>query len=424
MLNKIYKVAQREYLETVRTKMFILSVLLVPFLIGGIIFFSHKLSQDKGGPRPARRVAVADRTRSLSGKIVTVFEEYNASNPEQQIILEEILPAPDREAQAEEQKKRLKDKSIHAYVVLDQDVLDGSGKIRMYLFDTKASELEYVSQVEHLLNRAVVNQRCENANLKPELLAQLRQWVPSERVQIGESGQERVEKESERVIGMMVPFFFMFLMFQGVFGMGHHMITSVIEEKNSRVIEVLLSALSPFELMAGKILGLAAIGLTVMSLWGVAAYGTAVWQGFDIEITIEMLTYFIVYYCLGFILFCSILAGIGSICNTLKEAQSLMFPVTMMFILPLVSWVNMVQNPDGIYARVLSFIPPLTPMVMVLRLSASSTVALWEICLSLLLLVMSVPAVMFLAARIFRIGILMYGKRPGPREIIRWIRAR
>ena len=97
--------------------------------------------------------------------------------------------------------------------------------------------------------------------------------------------------------------------------MGQHMVTSVIEEKSSRVIEVLLSAVTPFELMAGKISGLAGIGLTVIGLWSVAAYGAARWKGLNIDIPAEMLLYFIIYYVLGFLLFSSILAGIGSLCN-------------------------------------------------------------------------------------------------------------
>jgi ABC-2 type transport system permease protein len=219
----------------------------------------------------------------------------------------------------------------------------------------------------------------------------------------------------------------MFLMFMGIFGMGQHILTSVIEEKNSRVMEVLLSAVSPFELMCGKIMGLAGISLTVIILWAAAAcgtayYGAARWWHVNIDLPTEILPYFAIYFVLGFLMFSSILAGIGSVCNTLKEAQSLMMPITFIFILPMVAWFNLAQHPDGLLARVLSFLPPLTPMVMTLRLASTPPPSFLEVFASIILLAAFVPAVMWVAAKVFRTGILMYGKRPGLREVIHWLR--
>jgi len=219
----------------------------------------------------------------------------------------------------------------------------------------------------------------------------------------------------------------MFMMFMGIFGMGQHMLTSVIEEKNSRVIEVLLSAVSPFELMAGKIMGLAGVSLTVIGLWTTAAlgsayYGATHWWDVNIELPTEILPYLLIYFVLGFLLFSSILAGIGSVCNTIKEAQSLMMPISFIFILPMVAWFNLAQHPDGPLARVLSFLPPLTPIVMTLRLASSSELPFFEVFASIVLLAVFVPAVMWAAAKVFRTGILMYGKRPGWSEVLRWLR--
>jgi len=208
----------------------------------------------------------------------------------------------------------------------------------------------------------------------------------------------------------------------GMVGTGQHLISSVIEEKGSRVIEVLLSAVSPFQLMAGKIVGLAGIGITVVALWAGAAYLAARWQGLSVDITAKLLVYFVIYYILGFLLFSSVLAGIGSICNTIKETQSLMMPVMLIFIIPMIAWLKLVQSPDGTMARVLSFVPPVTPMVMILRLAAGADVWSVEIAASILLLAVAVLAVTWAAAKIFRTGILMYGKRPGLLEILRWLR--
>jgi ABC-2 type transport system permease protein len=134
------------------------------------------------------------------------------------------------------------------------------------------------------------------------------------------------------------------------------------------------------------------------------------------------MVYFVIYYILGYLLFSAILTGIGSVCNTIKETQSLMMPVMLIFIIPLMGWFKLVQSPNGTLARVLSFFPPVTPMVMVLRLSAGSGVWFVEIAASIVVLAVAVVFVIWAAAKIFRTGILMYGKKPGLFEIFRWLR--
>jgi len=421
-MQKILKVAQREYAETVKTKTFILGVLMTPAIIGAIIFFTSRVFRSPSGARPPVRVAVTDRSKELSTEVNASFDKYNESHPERQILIQDLNAQENLEAVETEGKNRLRQSQIEAYVVLDKDILAGAGKIHLYTYKPKASDLDVLGTIEGRLNSAVVNQRCKIRNISPELLAELRN-VPIERVEVGSTDDaQRIESGSQIVMKMMVPFFFMYLIFMGIFGMGQHILISIIEEKNSRVIEVLLSALSPFQLMGGKILGLAGIGLTVVSLWAVAAYLAARWQGLHIDVSATLILYFAVYYALGFLFFSSILAGIGSICNTIKETQSLMMPIMLVFMLPLLAWFKLVQDPNGTLTRVLSFVPPLTPMVMILRLSASADIRLGEILFSIVLLAAAVLAAMWAAAKVFQTGILMYGKRPGLREVARWLR--
>ncbi len=422
-MRKILEIARREYAETVKTKTFILGLLVTPVIIGVIVFFSSRTSRFISAPRPVRRVALTDLSDELSKKITDSFDAYNHSNPDRQVLLEHVPVDPDNSDEApEKQKNRLRRKEIDLYVMMDSDVASG-GRMHLYSRATKAFDQDMISTVRNLLNQVVITRRCELRDVSPELLEELRRRVPMEHVTIGSgTNTERVQKKSDMMFRMMVPFFFMFMMFMGIFGMGQHMITSVIEEKGSRVIEVLLSAVTPFELMAGKISGLAGIGLTVIGLWSVAAYGAARWKGLNIDIPAEMLLYFIIYYVLGFLLFSSILAGIGSLCNTIKEAQGLMMPLSLLLVVPMVAWFNLAQHPEGTLARVLSFIPPLTPMVMILRISASSDLGIVEILASVVVLGASVLATVWGSAKIFRTGILMYGKRPKLGEILRWIR--
>jgi len=421
-MQKILKVARREYIETIKTKTFIFGVLMTPLIIGGIIFFTIMISRDKGGPRPPLNVAVTDLSEELSAEIKNSFDEYNQLNPGRQILLQELQPQQNSETLGTEGKSRLRQGQIDAYVVLDKDILVGAGKIHIYTYKPKATNIDALGTIENFFKGAVMDQRCKIRNLSPQLWAELRN-VPIERMEVGDTDDaQRIESEGQRMVKFMVPFFFMYLIFMGIVGMGQHMLSSIIEEKNSRVIEVLLSALSPFQLMGGKILGLAGIGLTVVGLWAVAAYLAALWLGLNIDITAELVLYFVIYYVLGFLLFSSILAGVGSICNTIKETQSLMMPIMMVFILPLLAWFKLVQDPGGTLARVLSFVPPLTPMVMILRLSAGFDIWVGEILFSIVLLAAAVLATIWAAAKVFRTGVLMYGKRPALSEVVRWLR--
>ncbi len=421
-MQRILKIAQREYIETAKTKTFIIGLLMTPVIIGAIIFFTSRISGDKAGPRPPIKVAVTDLSKKLAEDIKTSFDSYNKRNPNRQFLLEQLDVRQDSNAVQIQGKAKLRNGQLDAYVVLDEDILQGPGKIRFYTHKPKPANLDAFWTIENLFRKAVENRRYEIEELDRKLLARLRN-VPIERLEIGAAdGREQVQSQAQRIAGMMVPFFFMYLIFMGIVGTGQQMLGSIIEEKNSRIVEVLLSAVSPFQLMAGKILGLAGIGLTVMALWSAAAYAAARWQGLNVDVTPEMMVYFVIYYILGYLLFSAILTGIGSVCNTIKETQSLMMPIMLIFIIPMIGWFKLVQSPDGTMARVLSFVPPVTPMVMILRLAAGADVRFVEIGASILLLAVAVLAVTWAAAKIFRTGILMYGKRPGPLEIFRWLR--
>jgi ABC-2 type transport system permease protein len=419
MMRKILKIAQREYVETVKTKAFIISLLMTPVIIGAIVLINKYISHSITGPRPPRKVVITDLSKELSEDIRASFEEYNTSHPDKQILLDEFQTG---DSANEQTKNKVRNGQLDAYFVLDRDCVEGNGRICSYTCSSKMSDLDLASTVENLLNGAVVNRRCRLRNVSPELLAELRRRVPVEQIDISSATQEKQSKEGEQIVKTMVPFFFLFLMFMGIFGNGQQMLTSIIEEKSSRIIEVLLSAVSPFQLMAGKILGVAGIGLTVMAMWGVAAYGTTMWQGLDIEVHIGLILYFAVYYILGFLLFSAILAAIGSVCNTIKEAQSIMMPISLIFVLPIMAWPIFVEHPEGTLAKGASFFPLLTPMIMILRISSSPDVSLIEILATMAVLAATMLAVMWAGAKIFRTGILMYGKRPRMREIVRWIR--
>ena len=419
-MQKILRVAAREYVESVKTKTFLLGLLMVPVIIVGIVLVSSRISRDKGTARGPIRIAVRCESADLFAKVKASFDQHNLTHSLRPITIEET-PGGDG-GDGDPGKKKLRQGGVQAYAVVEGDPNGGDYDVRLYTHRPKPAHMDALWTVESLLRRAVVDYRCERRGLDRAMLDKIR-CVPIERVELGAaSGQEQVQDKGHQVARMMVPFAFMYLIFMGIVTTGQQMLSSIIEEKSSRVIEVLLSAVSPFQLMAGKILGLVGIGLTVVCLWGVAAIGTARWQGLNVGIAPSLLPYFILYYILAFLLFGSTMVGIGSVCNTIKETQSLMTPVMLFCIMPLLAWQNIVQDSNGMLARGLSFFPPTAPMVMILRLSGGSDIWRVEILASIVILAAAVLVAMAMAAKVFRTGILMYGKRPGLMEVARWLK--
>ena len=180
-MQKILKIAQREYVETVKTKTFIIGLLMTPVIIGAIVLINKRISQSISGPRTPRKVVVTDLSKELSDDIKASFDEYNASHPERQILLQELQT---NESADEPTKSKIRKGQLDAYFVLDRDSVEGNGRIRSYTRSSKMSDLDLVSTVENLLNRAVVNRRCKLRNVSIELLAELRRRVPVERIDI------------------------------------------------------------------------------------------------------------------------------------------------------------------------------------------------------------------------------------------------
>jgi ABC-2 type transport system permease protein len=421
-MRKILKVASREFLDTVQTKTFLVGLLMVP-LIFGIIWF---ISKDIGRPKKAgaaQKVVVTNLAEGLSGEIQSVFDNYKTSGGKRPLeITEARAGGADFQAISAQYKELLRKGKLDLYVVLEKDVVEGQGKMLLYTRGARLDDMEALSTVENLINQAVTNLRCRQRNISPDLLKEIRRRVPTEQVALEVSGGKERRGIPDILAASMVPFFFVFMMFMGVVGHNQHLLTSILEEKNSRIIEVLLSAISPFQLLAGKVLGMGAVGLTVMGLWTGTAIAAAAWRGVPLEVSPRMVVCFISYYVMGFLLISCIFAGIGSVCNTLKEAQSLVMPISVLLMLPVVSWFPIYQNPEWLYARVLSFIPPTAPMAMMIRLSSGRSISTLEILASMAVLAASLPAAVWAGAKIFRTGILMYGKKPRLGELVRWLR--
>ena len=422
-MRKVLIIARREFIEMAKTKAFLLSVLLVPLVVVGMISFSGRLEKKlKSGPQAAKMVAVEDRLGQLGAALEPLFHEYNQKNPERQIILELVQEGSDSpEERTEQMKRRVQSRQLVGYLIIPGNVLGKDGQAQYYSRGDNIADMRVFHTVRNFLNRVATDRRCVEHGVSPKLFREIGKWVPIKQLEVG-SGQAKKQKGLSARI--MVPFFFVFLMFVGTVNASQHLLTSIIEEKNSRVVELILSSVNPFQFMAGKIVGLAAIGLGTVCFWGLVAYGAATYRGLTDVVPTTNIAYFLVYFILGFLLFSSVFVAIGSACNTLKEAQSMMMPVMMFLIIPMMAWMYFSQHPNAPWTVALSFVPPFTPMVMMVRLAARPDLPRIQVFGSLALLAVSVPLVMWGASRIFRVGILMYGKPAGPRELLRWLRAK
>jgi ABC-2 type transport system permease protein len=221
----------------------------------------------------------------------------------------------------------------------------------------------------------------------------------------------------------LLPVAFMMLLWVSAFTGGQYLLTTTIEEKSNRIMEVLLSAVSPLQLMVGKILGQMGVGLLILSIYaGLGIAGLSSFKMLDL-IDWSNVAFLIIYFFIAFFLIASMMAAVGSAVSDIHEAQSLIGPVMMVLIIPMLLIMPISTNPNSTLALALSFIPPMSPFIMVMRIAASTEpLPFWQIALSILIGLASVAFAAWAASKIFRIGVLLYGKPPNFATLIKWIR--
>lgn len=287
------------------------------------------------------------------------------------------------------------------------------------------------------LDAVIEDQRRREAGLDPAVHA----WVtstPDLDVRIFGTGAGTGAEAGERsastsdVLNQWGPVAFVYILWVSILVVTQMLMTSTVEEKSNKLVEVLLATLSPMELMTGKILGIAATGLAIVTTWGatfvLAAVVLPALLGAPGSLDLTGLATnpvylgsFFVYFLLGYLLYAALLAALGSVCNTLKEAQTLAIPVQGILFVPLLAMIPIGRDPSGTLATVLTWIPPFTPFVMMNR--AAQPPDAWVYLGTTVMLLISIAAVTWMGAKVFRVGILMTGQPPSLRELARWVRA-
>jgi len=411
-------VMRREYRESVRKKSFIVSTILVPVFM--LAFFVIPILITTFVPDRQFDVIVVDQT----GEIGTEFAA----------ALTDTLKTGERKykvAVADAAGERYDAARAAALSALTSGAADMVVDIRESIFDDgKAAYItreergfQILEDFETALTEIVIKRRLAREGLDYERVKKLATNVHLDMNQISASG--RVE-EKHFLSEWGVVFVFVMILYMALLTWGMSISRGIVEEKGSRVIEVLLSSLSPKDLLFGKVVGLGLAGLTQMAIWGgfgliFTVYSAGATAGVlaSVEITPVTWVYFFVFFLLGFLLYSSIFTVVGSICSTEQDAQQLQGLVTMPLIIPILVLMFIVQSPNSALSVVLSLVPLFSPLVMLARIILLQPPA-WQVALAVAILAVSIYGAVAFSARVFRVGILMYGKRPSIREIVRW----
>ncbi len=430
-MNKILIVARREYLATVRRKSFIILTLGMPvfFLIiagitAGSAILASRRGQDTGKP-----IGILDEAGILD---VNLLEAVKTSALPQKPRALEDLPNMLQEMAWQESLKRAKAlefrlyptrgqaqaaferKDIRAYYAVPQDYLE-SGKIELTARGSgfMAEERPGWTVVNRWVQASLLKGRVE------EGLAE-RLWKPPS-LASSLFDEKGAGSKGRRLTDFLVPYLFMILFLIAVLGSAGYLLQGVAEEKENRVIEILVSSVTPNELLAGKVLGLGAAGLTQLLVWVVIGVLPSVATMPALDLRWSQAGVALLFFLLGFFLFGTLMAGSGALGNNYRESQQLSIIWTISAIVPTFMLTAILQQPNGALARVLSYIPLTAPVTMMIRNGAGEVPA-WDIALSAAILGASLVLFIRLGGKLFRLGILMYGKKPSLPEIVRWLR--
>ena len=343
--------------------------------------------------------------------------------------LAELGLPEDESAKVEALNQQVARGELFAYFVIGEDPVESRGEFKYVSSNLTDDDLQ--DWFEGLATDVVREKRLEAKEIDKAVAAWVEEPLEFTARKVGEGGAEEDVDTQDR-IRQFAPAVFAYVLWFAVFLSTQMLLTNTVEEKSNRIMEVLLSSVSPAHLMGGKIAGIAATGLTMLGFWMVFFFLAVKYiprlmgekPSFDLSVVASDPIYvgsFLVYFLLGYLLYAALLVGLGSVCSSLKEAQNMMMPVTVVLMVPVFLLAPVAKDPNGTLAVVLSFVPPFTPFIMMNR--AAGPPSALEYAATTLLLAASLAAAFWGAAKIFRIGILMTGKPPRPSEILKWIRA-
>lgn len=449
-MRKFFAVLKREYFKVVWTKVFILTTLLAPVGMVAVSVIPVLMFSIKGN---AVRLAVADVDSQLSGRLA---ENLSAEKQAEKIRKNAEDSLKQINASQEEALKRnaeqfggsfdvrhfstvgktgdevrnelnrqIAAKEIDSYLIIPPDVDAADAKFEFYA--RNASDFVSKTSIENAVNDAVRLGRLEKVNITSDKLRQINKKVSFSVKSVDERGSVKEGND----FGFFIAFGLAFLLYVTITMYGSAVLGAVVEEKETKIAEILFSSARPFELMMGKLTGVCLAGLTQIGIWVgsaalIAGYtlfamnsGESLWA--VTNITPSVIVYFFVFFLTGFFLYSTIYALIGSMVTTTQEAGQFVLVTVIILMAGLYSVIPIVRDPNSTFSVIVSFVPFISPISMPVRIF-TETPPFWQIAISLLLNVLTTCAFVWAAARVYRVGMLMYGKRATIPEVWRWIR--
>ncbi|MCB9515263.1 MAG: ABC transporter permease [Candidatus Krumholzibacteriia bacterium] len=422
-MNKVWAILAREYLERVRRKSFFIGLVLVPLFMSAVILLPVWLSRVEG--EGVSRGLIVDASGLVKAPLEDALAADTLSTGEARyrFVDKELGDAPFLSGDAREQAlgTLLGEEAIDWYLEIPANVLE-TGDCTFH--GRVVSNFTQLENIQSRITEILRGERLRRLDLDPALLSELSVHADLKTI------QHRGEKASEA--GFESLYFgtltLVMILYMTILVFGTMIQRSILEDKNQHITEVVLSSMSATRFFTGKILGIGAVGLTQYLAWlllgaGAMAFGlvsSAQLGALPVLSPVTLLA-FVSFYVLGFLLFAGLFAAVGAMSTTDQEAQQLMQPLVMLLVVPLVIMVYIFQNPDSAVSVALSLIPVFTPLVMFMRINISQP-PLWQIALAYGLLIASVAVVFVISGRIFRVGILMTGKKLSLVEAWRWVR--
>lgn len=432
-MNKVLVVAKTEYLIAITSKAFIIGVIMMPIFMGGALVVRY-LTQDQVDLTP-RRIAIVDQTGKLFNVISEQAEKRNAEEifsgeGDQRVQtgaefkIEAYEPSDNSQRPDVVLTERVKNGELFAFAIVEPGVFDPTSSDVLRYHSQTPSYQTAANWLRQVVNEEIKSARIQELSLSNESVVALTQQTPLRQfglVETSATGEIVDAKEENRLLTYAIPFAGLMLMFMMIMSVAPAMLNNVLEEKMQKISEFLVSSITPFQLMLGKLLGAVGIGLTLSGIYLSAAFAVAHYYEISDSVPVSLYVWFVFYLFIALVIFGSIFSAIGAACSEIRDAQSLMTPVMMLVIIPMMCMGPILDSPSSLFSRGISLFPPATPMLMFVRIAIPPGPAMWEIVLGTILTIAFAIGCVWAAGKVFRIGILSQGQPPTFAKLITWI---
>ncbi len=434
-MRKVLRFAAREYIAAVKTKGFIIGLVLAPLMMGGSLI-AFMLLKDRVDTTD-KYIAVIDRSGVIAPALIEAAEHRNAKEIFEEGTGKKIRPAyffervepnkDDPKAQHLALSDRVRKGELYAFLDIGPRVVhpeEDREAFRISYYAKNAAMDDVRNWISWPVNNELRRLRLADAGIKESDVRDLFSWISVDGMgllSVDEStGNIEDARKANPIEALVIPIVIMMLMLLMIMMSVPGMLQSVMEEKTQRIAEVLLGSIKPFEFMTGKLLSGIAVSLTSSAVYIVGAVIAVKYMGYEEYVPFDVLPWFVVYMLLAIVMFGAISAALGATCSEAKDAQSLSFPLILPAIFPMFIYFPVVKEPLSSFATWTSLIPPFTPLLMVLRLCTPGSVPTWQPYVGLVGVLLCTLFFVWAGGRIFRVAILMQGTPPKLANIVRW----